>query len=156
MDGFKQLYIENKDFIFGYLLKMTGDYDLSCDVMQESFLKYFEKYGNRQVNRAFLVTMARNLMIDKLRRKKRVFFLDEKLESGLNQEDVLIIREEFEQVLNAMRRLEDDEREILVLVGTGELSYKEIAEIISTTEGNIKIKVHRARKKLKTILLEGK
>ena len=54
-----------------------------------------------------------------------------------------------------MNKLETDEREILALVLTEELKYREIASIMGINEGNVKIKVHRARLKLKEILKHG-
>ena len=51
-----------------------------------------------------------------------------------------------------MRRLEDDERDLLSLVVSSELSYREIGEIAGLSEANVKVKIHRARKKLRTFL----
>ena len=58
-------------------------------------------------------------------------------------------------MLAALKKLGDDERDILALVISGDLSYREIASILGTTEANIKVKVHRARVKLKNILKIG-
>jgi RNA polymerase sigma-70 factor (ECF subfamily) len=63
-----------------------------------------------------------------------------------------MVREEYRQVLVAMRHLEDDERDLLSLVVSSELSYRELADIIGISEANIKVKVHRARKKLRAYL----
>jgi RNA polymerase sigma-70 factor (ECF subfamily) len=50
--------------------------------------------------------------------------------------------------------LEEEERDILSMIAAGGLSYRQVAEIINTSEGNIKVKVHRARVKLRQILQE--
>jgi RNA polymerase sigma-70 factor (ECF subfamily) len=68
------------------------------------------------------------------------------------QEHYLLVRDEYRQVLAAMRHLEDDERDLLSLVVSSELSYRDIAGITGLSEANIKVKIHRARKKLRTCL----
>lgn len=54
-----------------------------------------------------------------------------------------------------MEQLGDDEQDILALVVSSELSYQEIADIRQCSLANIKVKVHRARQKLKKILQEN-
>ena len=54
-----------------------------------------------------------------------------------------------------MKKLDADEREILALTLTEDLKYKDIASIVGINEGNVKIKVHRARLKLREILQQG-
>jgi RNA polymerase sigma-70 factor (ECF subfamily) len=73
-------------------------------------------------------------------------------QSDDGQEHYLMVRDEYRQVLVAMRHLEDDERDLLSLVVSSELSYRELAEITGVSEANIKVKVHRARKKLRAFL----
>ena len=63
-----------------------------------------------------------------------------------------MVRDAYRQVLAAMRHLEDDERDLLSLVVSSELSYRELAEIMGFSEANVKVKIHRARKKLRTYL----
>ena len=65
-----------------------------------------------------------------------------------------MIRSEYRRVLSAMASLEESEREILVLAAGGDLSYREIASLIGTSEMNVKVKVHRARLKLRKTLKE--
>jgi len=67
----------------------------------------------------------------------------------------LEIKQEYAQVLSAMKQLENDEREILALVQSGDFNYKQIASVVGVSEGNVKIKVHRARIKLRKFLQTG-
>jgi RNA polymerase sigma-70 factor (ECF subfamily) len=55
----------------------------------------------------------------------------------------------------ALGRLGEQEREVLSLISSGELSYKEIATITRTNEGSVKVRVHRARMRLRDILERG-
>lgn len=126
------------------------------DVMQESFIRYIERYPKETGNISLLYAIARNYFLDyKRKNKKEQILEDDKEDCSKNQEDDLRIKQEYRRVLRAMKRLDDDEREILALVLDGELSYKEIASLVGTTEGNMKVKVHRARIRLKEILQSG-
>jgi RNA polymerase sigma factor (sigma-70 family) len=62
-------------------------------------------------------------------------------------ESYIMVRDEYRQVLAAMRHLEEDERDLLSLVLSSELSYRELAEMTGLSKANVKVKIHRARKK---------
>ncbi len=145
-------YKNHKDKLFAYLMRMTGDYHLSSDIMQESFTRYFEHYGQEDTP-SLLYTIARNTFFDHIRREKRSSLVENRQdESYVDHERVLIVREEYRQVLLALQKLDDDERDILSLILSSDLSYREIATIAGISEANVKVKVHRARIKLKKIL----
>lgn len=156
MEDFGTFYNKQRGKLFSYLIRITGDYDLSMDIMQESFTRYFEKYAKNTRNVSLLYTIARNHFLDLKRRSGRNSPFEKDLEdpSG-NQGEMMQIKEEYRQVLAAMEKLADDEREMLALVIAGDLSYREIASLVGTTEANIKVKVHRTRVKLRTILKAG-
>jgi RNA polymerase sigma-70 factor (ECF subfamily) len=58
-------------------------------------------------------------------------------------------------MLHALNILPEEEREVLSLAVSSELPYSEIASIMNLTEANVKVKIHRARQKLKEILQGG-
>ena len=156
MEDFETFYHKQHGKLFSYLVRMTGDYDLSMDIMQESFTRYLEKYAKETRNVSLLYTIARNHFLDLKRSSGRNPPLEQDQEDpSRNHGEMLQIKQEYRQVLRAMERLADDEREILALVIAGDLSYREIASIVGTSEANVKVKVHRARVKLKTILKAG-
>ncbi len=69
-----------------------------------------------------------------------------------SHEHYLMVRDEYQRVLAAMRHLEDDERDLLSLVVSSEMPYRELAQITGISEANVKVKIHRARKKLRAYL----
>jgi RNA polymerase sigma-70 factor (ECF subfamily) len=153
MENFQDFYKKQKDKLFSYLMRVTGDYHLSMDIMQESFLRCFDKYKDKTVNISLLYKIARNVLIDLSRKNKRKAELEQDIvDQAADQENDLRIKQEYRKVLAAMSKLETDEREILALALTEELKYREIASITGINEGNVKVKVHRARLKLKEIL----
>ena len=65
------------------------------------------------------------------------------------------MREEYRRVLTAMQQLAPEEKDVLSLVVSSDLSYQEIARITGISEGNVKVRVHRARVKLRQLTKPG-
>ncbi len=153
MNTLKDFYNRQRQKFFAYLIRRSGDYHLACDIMQESFTRLYEKYTPESYTPQLLYTIGRNLVLDALRKRKNDPSGTDDVERPVGgQEHYLLVRDEYRQVLAAMRHLEDDERDLLSLVVSSELSYRELAEIIGLSEANVKVKIHRARKKLRTYL----
>jgi len=81
--------------------------------------------------------------------------LDSQDNSRHNPEAHLMVREDYRRMLAAMQELEPEERDILSLVVSSGLPYREIARIAGTSEANVKVRVHRARVKLKKMMTTG-
>jgi len=152
-DNYQQFYEEHKNRLFSYLLYMCGDYETSLDIMQESFTRHFQHYRRKASSSpALLFTIARNALIDhhRLRRKQATI---EKLpaETTDDAEQVALSREEYRRVKETVDKLPESDREILSLA-VGGLAYKEIAIILGISETNTKVKIHRARTKIRQML----
>ena len=153
---FRAFYNQHKDMFFAYLMRSTGDYYLAGDIMQESFTRCLERYGKDSQNTALLYTIGRNLIYDNARKQKRNTQLQPDENSLVDDhEHYLMVREEYRQVLAAMQTLEADERDILALAVSSQMSYREISSIAGISEANVKVKVHRARTKLRKIIQAG-
>jgi len=153
---FRAFYNEHKDMFFAYLMRSTGDYYLASDIMQESFTRCIERYGKDSPNAGLLYTIGRNLIYDNARNQKRNAQLQSDDKSPVvDHEHHLMVREEYRQVLAAMQTLEADERDILALAVSSQMSYREISAITGISEANVKVKVHRARTKLRQIIQAG-
>ncbi len=156
MRNFKEFYSEHRDRLFAYLMRSTGDYHLSSDILQESFTRYLEKYGDAGQNPALLYAIARNAVVDGHRKQRRdTPLFDEPELSHSNPETHLLVREDYRRVLAAMQELAAEERDVLALVVSSGLSYREIADITGTSEGNVKVRVHRGRVKLRKMMNTG-
>jgi len=154
--NFRAFYKKHRERLFAYLMRSTGDYHLSGDILQESFTRYLEKYGDEGQNPALLYTIARNAVVDGYRKQGRdTPLLDEQEPSANNPETDMMVREDYRRVLAAMQELEPEERDILSLVVSSGMPYREVARIAGTSEGNVKVRVHRARVKLKKMMKPG-
>ena len=156
MEYCDRFYRDNRERILAFLLHLTGDYDLARDLVQESFARYLSSYGRDSGNLALLYTIARNAALDTFR-KRRESQAGEREAVGRDRdpEGRLIERQEFDTVLAAVRQLDDVDRQLISLLATGTFSYKEIGGMLDISEGNVKVKVHRARLRLKAILAHG-
>jgi RNA polymerase sigma-70 factor (ECF subfamily) len=149
-------YKENKDRIFSYLLRLTGDTHLAVDIMQESFTRYFSRYRDAPQNCSLLFTIARNAALDSIRKRREENHppVDEASLAG-DPERRLIEKQEFNKMLAAIGRLNPVDRELISLLAAKPFSYKEIGDILNISEANVKIKIHRARIRLREILGNG-
>ncbi len=154
MNDFEKFYVETKNGFFAYLLKLTGNKDDASDILQDSYEKMLKKYKDSPV-KTLLYKIGYNLFIDNIRKSKHISDSNEQINyisSKENVQDNLIIQEKYNAVINIIGTLSANERNIISLITTGELSYKEIGQITGLNEQNIKVKVHRIRKKIKEIM----
>ena len=150
MNTFRDFYNRQRQKFLAYLIRRSGDYHLACDIMQESFIRLYEKYTAENFTPQLLYTIGRNLALDSIRkRKNHPSSLEDNDQPVDSQEHYLMVRDEYRRVLVAMKHLEEDERDLLSLVVSSELPYRELALITGTSEANVKVKIHRARKKLR-------
>ena len=155
VSNFGSFYKRCRDKFFAYLMRCTGDYHLAGDILQESFTRYLERYGDEQQSVSLLYRIGRNLVFDNARAKSgKTLETEEHLADNLDHERDFMVKEEYRRVIYAMRRLDDGERDVLSLAASGDLSYRQIASISGISEGNVKVRVHRARLKLRNILRE--
>ena len=142
--------------LFAYLMRRTGDYYLSSDIMQESFTRYLRSYAERSDSASLLFRIARNALLDDQRKSNRTTPLEEDTEyTADNPEKHIMVRDEYQRVLLAMQQLGEEERDTLALVVSADMSYRDIAEITGTSEQNVKVRVHRARVKLRKMMAHG-
>jgi len=96
---------------------------------------------------------ALNYAKRKLRERKayqRAFRED--IRTSETGEQVLIKKEAREEVQEALKKLPENLRIVLILREYGELNYKEIGRTLGISEGNVKVRVFRARERLAGIL----
>ena len=137
-------------------MRLTGNYPLASDIMQESFARYLEHYGPLTQNVSLLFTIARNLVWDNTRKKTNNKEMENNIEDvTINPEEQLLVRESYRNVLSAMQKLKKSQRDLLALTISSDLSYREIANILGISEANVKVKVHRARIVLNELLQTG-
>jgi len=146
-------YQQYRGRFFAYLLRLTRDPDLAGEIMQESFTRYLEHYSDRPGEPRLLYTIGRNAALDALRRTRRAKPVDVETPDPVeDQEQRLVAKQTFRHLEQALDRLASGERDVLLLAVSGDLTYREIADIAGISESNVKVRVHRARVKLRSLM----
>lgn len=144
--------------LFGFLYHMLGRTEASEDLVQNVFyrmLKYRHTYTGDGEFRAWMYQLARNVLADYVRKNRHaahhtdVADLADHLGGGIGADEGLEQAQDVALLHQALARLSPDHREVLVLSRFQELKYAEIAQVLNTTEGAVKVRVHRAMNELK-------
>jgi RNA polymerase sigma factor (sigma-70 family) len=156
LDTFETFYQQTRGRFFNYLVRLVGDYDKAADIFQESYARYWEHYSRQKPSAGLLFTIGRNAVIDSRRRSGGEQPYEDCLRDHRpDQETALVTKESYRRVLTAMNRLKPLEREVLALAVDGGFTYEEIARITRISVANVKVKVHRARQRLRSLLKEA-
>ncbi len=138
---------------------MCRDFALAEDLAQDALAKAWasrRSFTPGTNMRAWTFMILRNQFYSEMRRSWRATQLDpEVAESTLVAIDNPAGALELDELRRAMAMLPDEQREALILVGAGGLSYEEAAEICQAAVGTIKSRVSRARDRLGAILAKG-
>jgi len=148
-DAFGALVGRTSDHLYRYILKMTGSPDVADDILQTSFIKAYRHLGKvRGQFDAWLFRIVVNGCKDWLKdiRRSHLSYDSDDLMSSLNTPDRDLDRVELRADLNrAMVELEPSHREAFVMRHVEGRSYEEMAELLATTVGALKMRVYRAR-----------
>ena len=157
-ESLDELYRTYAEQLYYFLLKLSGSPTAAEDLVQETFVR--ATISLHQVEgssaRAWLYKVARNVYLDEWRRRKRwswvPFFQDTEMISpyGVPEEEMDRV-EESQMLAELLYRLPENYRAIIHLREIEEMSYEEIAATLDITESQVKVTLHRARKKLQQL-----
>jgi RNA polymerase sigma-70 factor (ECF subfamily) len=158
------------DRIYNLALRILRRTDDAADVLQETFIKVFEKidtFDGRADFFTWVYRIATNLSLMKLRKNKRTVLSDENFETQFDRPDTTTIHEwqslplremlnvEFRKHLDeAVNSLPEIYRSVFILRDLENLSIKETSKILGITETNVKVRLKRARMYLREKLAE--
>jgi RNA polymerase sigma-70 factor, ECF subfamily len=155
---FLAAYDEYADAIYRFCVLKVSNSELAQDLTQETFMRYWQslrKGEKLQNERAYLYTLARNLVIDWYRRKKESS-LDVLTDAGIEfvGDGVQSVTAEAEakEILTAMDQLDEDSREVLLLRYVEGFSPKDIAKQLNESANVISVRIHRATKRLQELV----
>ncbi len=157
-NAFEILYKQYYTRIYRYCCINLYRNQTADDVTQEVFIRAWKAlpkftFNNGGTFQAFLFRIARNLIID-LSRKKKTISIDSVGE--ISKEDNLIDgiarQENIDKVKNALDKLAEVDKQIIILRYFEELSHSEAAQILSMKEGALRVRTIRLLKKLKELI----
>lgn len=158
-DAFGEIYKRFYKKIYRYCMFNTENEKIAQDICQESFVKAWKSMKNFKTNdknwsiQAYLFKIARNLIIDASRKKKEVSIDKyEYLKSSENLYENLERKQDLEKIRFALKKLSEEEKQIIILRYFEDMDTKEIAKIVNIKDGALRVRIHRVLAKLKDIV----
>ena len=162
---FNLIVDEYQQRLYWHIRRMVNNHDDANDVLQNTFIKIWKalpKFKGDSKFSTWLYRICYHTTLDAIKKNKKNNYTFEINEVTYNQiqsvETILqgIERKERSVIMDkCLMKLPDEERSILWMFYYDELSLKEIIEVTGLSEANIKVKLHRARKKLLSIVEEN-
>lgn len=160
--GIEKLYQTLAPKVTNYLVANGSPHAVACDIVQETFLRVWkmrdELEGEIARVTGLIYTIARNIRNDKARHDKFMTYKDEFKEHELVSEDRTTAATDSDylkkRITAALAELPPLLRECFVLFQVSELSIREISQQLNITESLVKVRIFRAKQKLKELLAD--
>jgi RNA polymerase sigma-70 factor (ECF subfamily) len=162
---FRRLYETVFPILFRVAYRITSSEEAAEDLCQEAFFRLHEKnmiFPNPDEAKYWLIRVVKNAALNYAKRKVRerkayqkAFREETRTEETRTEEtgeNILLKKESREEVLLALEKLPESLRIVMILKEYGELNYKEIGRALGISEGNVKVRVFRARERLAELL----
>ena len=168
---FEKLLLSTHQQAFHLALRLTGTRADAEDLVQDSFIRafrFFHRYDSSLPFTSWLYRIMTNAHIDEMRRKGRLkaSSLDEPHPETGTAWDVpddsasperLLLSDQMEaEVQESLLKMTPDFRVAVLLADMEGLSYEEIAEVMNTSIGTVRSRIHRGRKQLRVFLLKAR
>ena len=168
--AFDSIMLLYRERLYSVIYNMTFNHEDAADLSQEAFVKAFrslKKFKGKSSFFTWLYRIGVNMTLSHLQRKKaRRFFsfeqiteenvsgkyLDKFSSSESSSVRNTLLNELHEKLNEALLKLSDKHRTIVVLYEIDGLSHKEIATIMKCTEGTVRSRLHYAKIQLQSLL----
>jgi len=153
---FKKIYDECMQMLFKISYRIVNDEEAAEDLAHDSLIKANEKaivFPSLNDAKYWLIRVVKNASLNYVKRKDRerkayekaLYEENRKNESG---ETDLLKQEAVNKAREALKKLPKNLQEVLMLREYGDMNYKEIGKVLGITEGNVKVRIFRAREQL--------
>ena len=159
-NAFEILFEKYSNFIKMYINKKIHNTEVAEEMMQEIFVfvyKHPERYKGKSKFINYVFGITKNKIKEYLRREKFSDVDNFVNEDDLSEDDRLDFssseelerREESKELFNVLKKLKPEYRRVIELIDLQELSYEDAARKMDKSVDQIRVTIHRARKKLK-------
>ncbi len=151
--------------VFPVLMKVayhvTYNIDVAEDICQEAFIRFYAKnmdFATLDDAKYWLIRVTKNLAINHVKRKVREQGMIDKIKkmpaprSYNDGGEELVLKETRVLVREAVERLPEKFKSVIVLKEYADMDYKQISKVLQISESNVKVRVHRARKMMESML----
>jgi len=158
---FEELALPLFDQLYNFAHWLTQDATEAEDLVQETYTKALRGFTGFQIGtnfRAWMFRILRNTFLTSKSGLKSVAFDDQEVETVASTrptpEAILIQQADRKMVQQALTEMDVPFREILLLCEVEEMSYEDIAQVLAIPMGTVMSRLYRARKALRSLLLE--
>ena len=169
-EAFDQIMVHYRERMYGVIYNMTLNHSDAADLTQETFVKAFRSISKFKKKSSFFTWLYRigvNLTLTflKRKRKRKLFSFDHFLGNSdandrhseftskeVTSDKFTLLNELHEKLNEALSKLSDKHRTIVVLYEIDGLSHKEISQIMKCTEGTVRSRLHYAKLQLQSTL----
>lgn len=152
----EELYKENSKIVYFFLYSQCHDTNLAEELTQETFLqayKSLERFDGSCKLSVWLCQIAKHLLYQYLRKAGKELTTDDEsislqMAQGKSAEELTLKRLELMDILKEMQKLPQLMREVIYLRVMGELSFKEIGEVLGKTENWARVNFYRGKEQL--------
>ena len=148
-----ELYVNYSEKVLRYILGKVGDMDLAEDICSDVFLKVYEKLDTYDETKAalstWIFTITRNTLTDYYRTRRVSEELPEDLAEDSSVESEICNNEMLEILASALEKLDERERDIIVMHYYAGKTLKEIAETMHISYSYVKVLHNKALDTLK-------
>ncbi len=157
---FRTLYNETFVLLYKIAWRVVNDEEAAEDLVHDSYIKANEKglvFPSIDDAKFWLIRVVKNAALNYAKRKTRekqayhkAFYEDRR--QATSGETDLLREESRKKTLEALNKLPKSMREVLILREYGDLNYREIGKVLGITEGNVKVRMFRARAQLEKLI----
>jgi RNA polymerase sigma-70 factor (ECF subfamily) len=154
---FERLFEDTHEDVMAYLISRCRDPEQAADIYAETYLVAWQKLAtipSGEQARFWLFGVARNLLLKGFRQRRVADALVERLGAELRSVYVEMPSMEDPALMAAMMGLSERDREILLLTAWEGLAPGEIATVLGTSSNLVRVRLHRARARVKRRLAE--
>ena len=160
-DKFEYLYSKYKNLLLHKAYDILKDYALAEDAVSEAYIRIYKnlrKIGDPTTDSsiAFVVTIAKNVSLTMLSKEKRLKAeeYDETQPDSFDLEESVLASVSSQQIYAMMEQLGEELRSVFILRYAYDYSLKEVGALLSISENNAAVRLHRAKKKLAQIVAQ--
>lgn len=153
--AFSELFARHSSRIFAYCRRFIGNKEEAQDIFQETFIRFHQSASTeRDMTNvpAYLLRIARNLCVNFKKREKQAVSYEDYMSVDFETETSAEKTELLDLIKDALEVLPDEYKEPFILREYNGLSYNEIAEVTGQSLTSVKVRIHRAKQKIKDIL----
>ena len=161
-EDFRKVYDANYTLLMQVVMHIVYNQEIAEDLVQETFERFYVKnisFPTMDDAKYWLLRVSKNLALNNVRRNKREIQLVDKVKkmpgetaNYYDYSKAVMEEEERKAVRDAVNALPENLRSVIQLKEYSGLDYKAIGKVLGISETNVKVRVHRARKKLEEIL----